>query len=158
MCFRQAGINREILNKMWRNTYTNHRRELAWQRICLLFHCLLLLLLCEFSLFESRFLDTFGSVVVDWVIFSSLLGVLQFFPFFFFFLVFFLRGILSKLSSLGFLKIVFPYTSRAQVVRVLFRVVCSNGKSTMMLLDINSGRNVLQLFSIFRPDVMCVDF
>lgn len=57
--FRQAGINREILNEFGRNTYTNHRRELAWQRICLLFHCLLLLL-CEFSLL-SRFLDTFGS-------------------------------------------------------------------------------------------------
>ena len=100
VCFRQAGINREILNKMWRNTYTNHRRELAWQRICLLFHCLLLLLLCEFSLFESRFLDTFGSVVVDWVIFSSLLGVLKFFPFFFFF---------GFLFAGNFVKIIFAW-------------------------------------------------
>lgn len=88
-------------------------------------------------------------VVVDWVIFFFIFPVLEFFPFFFVLFSFLFAGNFFKIIFAWlFSKIVFPYTSRAQVVRVcvcesvtcvvcvLFRVVCSNGKSTMMLLDI----------------------
>jgi hypothetical protein len=148
--FLQTGINREIWTRLGA-THTLTRRELAWQRIFLLFHVSSsFFLLCElsFSLVLSRLLDTFPSS-------SSSSSSSFLFPFFLFgcttFPVFFRGGILFCVIFAWRLKIFLssrPRWQRSYVCGMqvclcvlfpsscVFLFACSNGKLTMMLLDI----------------------
>lgn len=118
--FLQTGINREIWTRLGA-THTLTRRELAWQRIFLLFHVSsFFFLLCELSSLLSwvDFLTLFLVVVVVVVVFFFLFFGCTIFP------VFFRGGILFCVIFAWRLKIFLSSRPRWQRSYVCGMQVC----------------------------------